>query len=86
MADLIADLDALSSGLRTPPPKTCAVGFVLSQLSEAERNKLQAVVDANIVPATRIADVLRKNGYSVHYASVTRHRRRKSGHAGCTCP
>ena len=86
MADLIADLDALSDGLKTPPPKTCSIKFVYSELDEIERTKLQAVVDANIVPATKIADVLRKNGFSVHYAAVTRHRRRKTGHAGCTCP
>lgn len=86
MADLIADLDALTDGLKTPPAKTCAIGFVLTQVSDAERTKLESVLDANIVAATRIAEILRKNGYSVHYASVTRHRRRKTGHAGCTCP
>lgn len=86
MTDLISDLEALDDGLKTPPAKTCSVGFILGQLTDEERTKLEAVLDANIIPATRIAEILRKNGYSVHYASVTRHRRRNSGRTGCTCP
>lgn len=86
MSDLISDLDELTEGLTVAPAKKCSVGFVLDQVTADERTKLEAVLDANIVPATRIAEILRRNGYAVHYSSVTRHRRRNLGQAGCTCP
>ena len=63
----------------------CSVSFILDQLPEDQSNKVRALIDAEIVPAPKIADVLSKNGFTIHSGSITRHRRRFRS-SGCLCP
>lgn len=80
--------DALDNLMHEPvqaPPKQCAVGFVLSQMSDDEREKLVQLIDVSSIPATRIAKVLQDNGFDIQYSSINRHRNRKKAQ-GCICP
>lgn len=82
--DLDDELDALLSS-RFTPLTVCSVRFVLEQLSEAQSAKVKDLIDAEIVPAPKIAAVLAKYGFDIKDKSITRHRRRFRG-SGCTCP
>lgn len=86
MDDLDADLDSLLSEANRPGARECSVAFMLDQVTQDQRSKLEALIDGGSVPASRVAHVLQKHGFRVHYASITRHRRRKKGQSGCTCP
>ena len=86
MPDLGDALDALIDGARRAPARQCAVGFVLGSLDEVEAEKLAALIDGTTVPSTRIAKVLQDNGFDIQYSSINRHRNRRKGQVGCTCP
>lgn len=86
MDDLDADLDDLLSEATRPPAKECSVKFLLEQLTEDQRSKLETLIDSGTIPASRVAFVLQKNGFQIRYQTITRHRRRKKGMSGCTCP
>ena len=87
MSDLTDDLQALLEE-RTVMPyhKRCAVGEVLEQVSDEQREKLEILLeDGCPVASGKVADTLRKWGFNVAYNSVQRHRRRHRG-TGCLCP
>jgi len=86
MSELDADLDAFLEVQSERFYKQCSVAYVLEQLPQAQREKLARVIDANVIPSARIASMLSKNGYEVRDANISRHRRRLTGAAGCTCP
>lgn len=86
MDDLDADLDSLLTEADGRNSRQCTVGFLLDQVTEDQRSKLETLIDGGSVPASRVAFVLQKNGYRINYASIARHRRRKKGQSGCTCP
>jgi hypothetical protein len=79
------ELDSLEAEEFRAPKNRCTVAFILEQLEPDERERLTAVIDAGVVPASRIAQLLRNNGFSVQYTSVGRHRRRLDGASGCAC-
>lgn len=85
MADLDDDLDALIEAKPQPRNKQCSVAFVLANVSDEQRSKIEALVDGDVVSATRIASVLQGHGFHINHTSIARHRRRK-GQAGCSCP
>lgn len=87
MADFDDALDALAEeNDGKAPARICTVGYVLSQVTDEQSKKLAALLDNNVVPASKIAAVLKKNGYKVNEKSISRHRRRKRDGWGCTCP
>ena len=67
------------------PTSVCRVRAVLHNMPEEQRIKLEALLDAEIVSAAKIAFVLNKNGFDVGNKSISRHRRRFRG-GGCACP
>jgi len=85
VADLDDDLDALMESGPQPRHKQCLVAFVLANVNDEQRSKIEALVDGDAVPATRIATVLQGHGFHITHTSIARHRRRK-GQAGCSCP
>jgi hypothetical protein len=84
--DLASSLDDLMASAVRAPAKQCSVGYVLEQLPEDQATKLAALIDETTVPGSRIAKVLQDNGYDIQYSSINRHRNRKKGRVGCTCP
>lgn len=80
--DLDAELDIL---LASKGKTGCVVSFILNSLPDDQRVKLESLLSAEVVPASRIAEVLVKHGFTVQDKSIARHRRRLRG-AGCSCP
>ena len=64
----------------------CSVTKILELLSEAERQKLQEIMDNEIVLSSDISMILKRNGHYVSGDVVRRHRRRKFSGTGCSCP
>ena len=83
--DLDAELDVLLASKLKSKPSVCAVSFVLDNLSQDQRIKLESLISAEVVPATKIAEVLKRNGFMIQGFSIARHRRRFKG-SGCLCP
>ncbi len=82
--DLDDELDVLLA-LNLTPLKICSVSFVLDQLPENQSVKVRALIDAEVIPGSRIAAILNKHGFDIKDKSITRHRRRFRG-SGCKCP
>jgi hypothetical protein len=81
--DLDTELDILLNC--DLPTSVCRVRSVLHNMPEEQKIKLEALLDAEIVSAAKIAFVLSKNGFQVTNKSISRHRRRFRG-GGCSCP
>jgi len=64
----------------------CSVRKILESLSEAERTKLQELLENEAVLSSQLSLLLKKNGYYVSGDVVRRHRRRKVTGTGCACP
>lgn len=84
MSDLDDELELMMKA-DSLPPRRCGVAHVLSQMTDEQESRLRLVLDAGVVPSSKIAGMLRRNGFNINEKSVSRHRRRSSG-AGCTCP
>lgn len=90
-SDLTSSLSALSDRSKSVFPVRCHVAIVLRQLSDADREVLERLIDVprmdgTMAPATQIAGVLREAGFHVNAPSIRRHRRRVVGHRDCcTC-
>lgn len=82
--DLDDDLDMLLAS-KVKSVSVCVVRFVLDNLPDDQRIKLEALILAEVVPAARIAEVLSKHGFDIKDKSIARHRRRFRG-GGCICP
>lgn len=82
--DLDDELNVLLNSNFTPMT-VCNVRYVLDQLPEDQADKVRSLIDAEIVPAPKIAAVLSKYGFDIKDKSITRHRRRIRG-SGCSCP
>lgn len=82
--DLDNDLDVLLASKFTPQ-QMCNVHYILDQLPKEQSVKVKALIDAEVVPAPKIAAVLSKHGFDIKDKSITRHRRRLRG-GGCVCP
>lgn len=85
--DFVSDLQALlDAPAPRPRQKACAVGLVLEQVTDEQREKLEILLtDGCPVASGKVAETLRKWGFPVAYNSVQRHRRRHRG-TGCQCP
>lgn len=83
----VDDLQALlDSPAHAPKHKKCSVGLVLEEVTDEQREKLEILLtDGCPVSSGKVADTLRKWGFSVAYHAVQRHRRRYRG-SGCLCP
>jgi hypothetical protein len=68
-----------------PPNRVCAVAFVYEKLPEDQLAKVRNIIDAGVVPASKISFVLDRHGFPVTDKSIARHRRRLIG-GGCKCP
>jgi len=79
------DLDVLLASKLQTKSSVCAVRFVLDNLPADQRVKLESLMAAEVVPATKIAEVLNRNGFIIKGVSIARHRRRFKG-SGCLCP
>lgn len=86
MAGLDDDLNNMLSTDTGAGPRQCKVGYILGQLTSDQRDKLARLIDANVVPSSQLASMLRRNGYEIRDANIARHRRRLAGAAGCACP
>lgn len=82
--DLDNELDVLLASKFTST-KICSVRHILDELPEEQSVKVKALIDAEVVPAPKIADVLSKYGFDIKDKAITRHRRRLRG-SGCVCP
>ena len=78
------DLDGLLA-ITKPHPRMCAVRWVLERLEPEQAEKVNALIEANVVAAPKIATVLNKHGFDLNDKAIARHRRRKTG-GGCSCP
>jgi hypothetical protein len=83
--DFSGEVDSLiTASVSKPGAKTCSIGFILSQLNEAQREKFEELLESN-VRGTTVSALLQRYGYVVSSETVQRHRRRKIV-AGCRCP
>jgi hypothetical protein len=82
--DLDAELDDLLSWQKAPN-HLCSIQFVYQKLSPEHAEKLKSLVDAGVVPASRIVAILNKHGFDIRCQTVFRHRNRSKG-SGCRCP
>jgi len=64
----------------------CSVRKILESLPEAERIKLQELLENEAVLSSHLSLLLKKNGYYVSGDVLRRHRRRKVTGTGCACP
>lgn len=62
----------------------CAMGKILKELTDNERDKLNDILKNEDIPATQISQVLESNGYKVHVSTVRYHRAGLNG-KGCQC-
>lgn len=82
--DFDEELDNLLN-VENLPSSVCGVRAVLHNMPEEQRIKVESLVDAEVVSASKIAVVLGRNGFKVTNKSIARHRRRFRG-GGCKCP
>lgn len=67
-----------------PGPK-CTVARIMEQISTADRETLERLIDNPAIPGSLIAEALTRNGHSITDKTVLRHRKRGAA-AGCRCP
>lgn len=78
-------LEDLSNKIREQrTQRLCALGNFALTLDDADRARLQAVLDDPEITASEIASALREHAV-IGADGVRRHRRRHLG-TGCTCP
>jgi hypothetical protein len=76
---------SLAEKAKTPPPmkvtSRCAVGVLLSQLSESESSALKTMLNGDLWTHKAIVQVLEEENYLIGQRSVERHRQ-----GVCKCP
>lgn len=84
--------DALDEAMEETyrPLTECSVRLLLDRLPEKDSAKLSRVLDAPLesgewLPATKIAQIVKRNGEEISANALSRHRRRGQGN-GCKCP
>lgn len=72
--------DRLASAPRTSKSNVCRMAFIVGDLSEKDRQALQAALalpsgHPDRISNSEIAEALRQEGYNVHSKTVENHRR-----------
>lgn len=64
----------------------CSVQKTLDNLPEAERNKLEELLNNEKILSSDLSILLKKHGYFISGDVIRRHRRRYVSGTGCCCP